>query len=95
MSSPEKQPTPAAANTPAEAPADTTLSARRLLVWVLAFVIGGVVSALVMVGTRIPLDATLLLSFINIPFLPLVAIPAGFFFVIWIDYFMGTKIVPD
>lgn len=74
---------------------DPTLNARRLLVWGLGFVTGVVVTALAMLATRIPLDGTLPISFLNIPMLPLTAIPAGLFFVIILDMFMGTRIVPD
>lgn len=74
---------------------DPTLNARRLLVWGLSFVTGVVVTALGMLATRIPLDATLPISFLQIPMLPLTAIPAGLFFVIILDVFMGTRILPD
>lgn len=74
---------------------DPTLNARRLLVWGLGLVTGVVVTALGMLATRIPLDAALPISFLNIPMLPLAAIPAGLFFVIILDIFMGTRIVPD
>lgn len=74
---------------------DPTLNARRLLVWGLSFVLGVAATGLAMLATRIPLDGTLPISFLNIPMLPLAAIPAGLFFVIILDIFMGTRIVPD
>lgn len=88
----ETQPAPESSES---ARPDPTLGPRRLLVWVIAFAIGSVATALGMIATDIPLDETLPISFLYIPLLPLAAIPAGFFFLIWVDYFMGTQIVPD
>ncbi len=81
---------------------DNTLQARRILVWVLAVVLGGAVTAAsftfvpALWGKEpIPLDAVLLISFVNVPLLPLTALPVALLLLIWLDAFMGTKILPD
>ena len=81
---------------------DPTLGVRRLLAWVIAFALGGVATVVgfyvfpaVFGKPPVPLDALLPISVLNIPLLPLTALPFGLFFLIWIDYFMGTKILPD
>ena len=81
-----------------EATSDPSLGPRRLVAFIIAFVLGGVVIA---VAIRIflnadPFTATFPIAFLNdVPLLPLAALPMGFFFLIWLDYFMGTKIIPD
>ncbi|CAG0974450.1 hypothetical protein ANRL4_01481 [Anaerolineae bacterium] len=87
---------------PQEEKQDPTLNARRLLVWVVAFGVGAVISAVLFYvfpalfgKPSIPLDARLPISFVEVPLLPLCALPMGFFLVIWLDYFMGTQILPD
>ncbi len=96
---PDAQPVADAPETPAP---DPVLGARRLLVWVLGFVLGGLLAALsfaVFPGLfnkpAIALNATVPISVLELPLLPLVTLPLGFLCVIWLDYFMGTKILPD
>lgn len=96
---PDTQPV---ADTPETPAPDPILGARRLLVWVLGFVLGGVLAALSFVvfpglfnKPVIALDAVVPISTLDLPLLPLVTIPLGFLCVIWLDYFMGTKILPD
>lgn len=81
---------------------DTTLGVRRLLVLVISFGLGTLVSLAglwvfpALFGKpTMPLDAAVPISVLNIPLVPLAALPLGLFFMIWVDYFMGTKIVPD
>ena len=75
---------------------DPTLTARRLLAFVISFALGGVVVALaILFYLKTGLDATFPISTVEIPLLPIAALPMGLFFLIWIDYFMGTKIVVD
>lgn len=81
---------------------DPTLGPRRLLVVVLSFALGGVLTAVSMAvfpglfgKPPIPLDALLPISFVEVPLLPLAALPFGLLVMIWLDYFMGTKIVVD
>jgi len=82
--------------------ADPTLGARRLLVVVISFAVGFALSAAGFVvfpalfnKPAVPFDALLPISILNVPLLPLTTLPVGLLFMIWIDYFMGTKIVPD
>jgi hypothetical protein len=75
--------------------ADPTLGPRRLLVMAISAVLGVVSTALGLLAIRAPLDATFLVAFVELPVIVLAAIPMYFFFLIWVDYFMGTKIVPD
>jgi hypothetical protein len=90
---------PAASATPDETgkPAeDRSLMARRVLVWVLSFVIGAVVTALCQIFLlRVGLDVTFPLSSWEVNLLLFATIPMGFFILIWLDYFMGTRILPD
>ena len=81
-----------------EPAADPSLGPRRLVAFIIAFVLGAVVIG---VAIRIflnadPITATFPIAFLNdVPLLPLATLPMGFFFLIWLDYFMGTKIIPD
>ncbi len=81
---------------------DPTLGARRLLVLVVSFALGFVLSAAALVvfpavfnKPQVPFDAVVPISVLQLPLLPLATIPTGLLVMIWIDYFMGTKIVPD
>lgn len=75
---------------------DRTLTARRLLVWAISFALGGAVSALIMIFLlRVELSVAVPISNYQVPLLPLVTIPMGLLFMIWIDYFMGTRIVAE
>lgn len=81
---------------------DPTLGARRLLVLILSLILGVAGTAGGMYGFPVlfgkapmPIDAQVPISVLEIPLLLLGAIPFGLFFMIWLDYFMGTKIVRD
>ncbi|HRE48267.1 MAG TPA: hypothetical protein PLD47_11120 [Aggregatilineales bacterium] len=93
-----------APNTPAETPEkqDTTLNARRILIWVVSIALSLPAAAsmffilpAIFGKPFIPLNARLPISFVEIPLLPLCMIPMAFFLLIWLDYFTGTKILPD
>jgi hypothetical protein len=99
MTNAQQPPADAGTATPKQ---DPTLRARQLLAWVISFAVGGIGSAAgfyILPGIFgkpiIPLTARLPISFVEIPLLPLAALPAGLFVLIWVDYFMGTKILPD
>ncbi len=77
-----------------EAP-DVALNARRLLAWALAIITGGALTVVTFLATNIPLDSTLLISFVEVPFLPLAGLPMVLLCFIWVDYFLGTRILPD
>jgi hypothetical protein len=92
-------PTPAAETKP-----DPTLRPRQIMVWVISFVLSLVFGALILQvivpaiwpnNGRIPLNATIPISFLDLPLLPLMAIPLTLFFVIWIDYFFHARVVND
>jgi hypothetical protein len=75
---------------------DPTLIPRRAVAWALAAVLGGSVVALVIrFYLRTELNATVPISFIEVPLLPLTAIPMTFFFVIWTDKLFNAKIIND
>jgi hypothetical protein len=83
-------------NGTAEPTQDRTLTARRALVFVLSFALGAIVVALgIIFYLRTGLDATFPISSVEVPLWPIATLPMGFFFMIWLDYFMGTKIVVD
>jgi hypothetical protein len=74
---------------------DASLNARRLLTWAISAGTGVVLTIIVLLLVNIPLDATLLISFVEVPFLPLAALPMVLLCFIWVDYFLGTRILPD
>ncbi len=75
---------------------DPTLGPRRLLAVVISLVLGAVVVALgIFLILKTDLGATFPISDREVPLWPLATIPMALFFLIWIDYFMGTKIVVD
>ena len=75
---------------------DSTLGARRLLAVILSFVLGGIVVALlIFFWLKTDLAATFPISTIELPLWPIATLPMALFFLIWIDYFLGTKIVVD
>ncbi len=75
---------------------DPTLGVRRLLAVVISFVLGGgVVALLILFYLKTDLGATFPISVVEVPLWPIATLPMGLFFLIWIDYFMGTKIVVD
>jgi hypothetical protein len=76
--------------------ADPTLTARRIAAFVIAFALGlGTVGLGMIFVLKTTLGATVPLSFLELPLLPLAGLPLGFFFLIWVDYFMHTKLIPD
>ncbi|HVO72047.1 MAG TPA: hypothetical protein VMT24_18485 [Aggregatilineaceae bacterium] len=79
-----------------EAQTDRTLTTRRVIAFGLAIALGLITSALgILLILKAGLDATVPISFVEIPLLPLAALPLTFFFLIWVDYFMKTNILPD
>jgi|SRR5579859_6227358 len=77
---------------------------RRLLAWVLSavlalatsiFILQVVVVAIWPNNGAIRLDSQVQISFLNINLLALLMIPMTLFFVIWVDYFLHTKILND
>jgi hypothetical protein len=88
---------PAGSSAPdAASAADRTLRARQLLVVVLSFAIGGAITAIAQITLlRVDLSVTFPVSSWEVPLIIAATIPMGFFVMIWLDYFMGTKILPD
>ncbi|MEP7285330.1 MAG: hypothetical protein ABI947_06135 [Chloroflexota bacterium] len=80
-----------------ESTQDSTLGTRRLVAFIISIVLGTAtigIGEIVLLHTN--LAAAFPIAFIpEVPLLPLASIPMSFFFLIWIDYFMGTKIVVD
>src|SRR5579871_1221587 len=83
---------------------DKTLPGRRLLAWVVSAVLALATSIFILqVGVKliwpnngaIPLDAQVQISFLNINLLVLLMIPMTLFFVIWVDYFLHSKVLND
>ena len=83
-------------NGAAESTGDRTLGPRRALVVIISFVLGAVVVALgILFFLKTGLDATFPISSVELPLWPIATLPMALFFMIWLDYFMGTKIVVD
>ncbi len=77
-------------------PADPTLLPRRVLVWVLSVVIGGALVALtIKFFLKTELNATVPISFVEVPLLPLATLPMALFVMIWLDALFHTRIVND
>ena len=76
---------------------DPSLVGRRIVAFIISFALGGIVVALgIIFFLKTDLSASFPMAFIpNVPLFLVAGIPAGFFFLIWVDYFMGTKIIPD
>lgn len=76
---------------------DSSLVARRIVAFIISFVLGfAVVGAGIITFLKTDIWASFPMAFIpNVPLFIVAGIPAGFFFLIWVDYFMGTKIIPD
>ena len=76
---------------------DSSLVARRIVAFIVSFALGGAAVAAGMIFyLKTDLSASFPMAFIpNVPLFLVAGIPAGFFFLIWVDYFMGTKIIPD
>jgi hypothetical protein len=88
--------TPAVNESPARK-RDPTLTRRRVAAIVMSIVFGAVCVALAILFylKTDPLTATLPIGALNIPLWPLATIPMSLFFLIWIDYFLGTWIIAD
>ena len=94
----------ATATPPADAKPDPTIQPRQILVWVISAVLA-VITAIVLLQVvvpaiwpnngRIPLNASIPISFLDLPLLPVMIIPLTLFFVIWVDYFFHAKVVND
>jgi hypothetical protein len=85
-------------NGSAEEKRDPTLRLRRLVAFILSFALGALTVALLEIFVlKVPaFSASFPIAFIpEVPLWPLVTLSMGFFFLIWIDYFMGTGILPD
>jgi hypothetical protein len=78
-------------------PQDRSLGLRRLIAFIIAFILGFVsVSLVTIFYLKTGLDASFPIAFIpDVPLVPLATLPMGLFFLIWVDYFMGTGIVVD
>ncbi len=75
---------------------DPSLVGRRIVAFIISFALAAaVVAAGIIFYLKTDLTASFPMAFVNVPLLPIAALPAGFFFLIWVDYFMGTKIIPD
>jgi hypothetical protein len=82
----------------AEPTADSMLGPRRLIAFAISIILGmAVVAVGILAWLKTDLGATIPLSglFPVVPLWPLAGLPMSLFFLIWIDYFMGTKIVVD
>jgi hypothetical protein len=86
--------TPAANEPPAPA-RDPGLTARRVVAFAASTVLGAAAVALaIRLYLKVDLLApTLPFIFLNIPLWLVATIPMALFFLIWIDYFMGTRII--
>lgn len=79
------------------------LTIRRIIVWTVSMVLGFVVGYLIItVGfnalpafTSVQKPAGVTIEEYGILYFLFTAVPIGFVFVIWLDYFMDTKILPD
>jgi hypothetical protein len=75
---------------------DSNLGLRRLIAAVIAFTLAAVVVAAgIILYLKTGLNATFPISDREVPLWPLATLPMGLFFLIWLDYFMNTKIVVD
>lgn len=90
------KPTTAATSDEDKPKSDPALFARRAMVWVLSALVAGTVCALVIkFFLKTELTATVPISFVEVPLLPLAAFPLTLFFMIWFDYFLKTRILND
>lgn len=90
QTTPSKQPDQAAPTK------DPTLTPRRLLVAFLSLGLGVLITAFVITNVlKADLFATEPISNWEIPVLVLAAIPVSLLVLLWLDYFMGTKLLPD
>ncbi|RMG80080.1 MAG: hypothetical protein D6712_18670 [Chloroflexi bacterium] len=81
----------------------SSLTLRRLFVWVISFVLGfGTAYLIITVGfdllplfTSVQKPAGVTIAEYGIIYFLVTAVPLGFVYVTWLDYFMDTKILPD
>jgi hypothetical protein len=76
----------------------SSLAVRRLIVWGVSFAFGFVISwAIVVVGFPIlkPVAAGMTIADYGTIYFLVTMVPISLVFVIWLDKFMGTKILPD
>jgi hypothetical protein len=76
----------------------SSLTVRRLIVWLVSLALGFVVSwLLVVVGFPIikPESAGITLERYGTGYFLVTMVPIALIFVTWLDRFMGTKILPD
>jgi len=76
----------------------SSLTIRRIVVWIVSMILGGVVSWLI-ITVAFPIlkpEATgiTIAKYGTIYFL-VTAVPIGLIFVVWLDLLMDTKILPD
>jgi hypothetical protein len=76
----------------------SSLAVRRLIVWGVSFALGFVISwAIVVIGFPIlkPVAAGMTIADYGTIYFLVTMVPISLVFVIWLDKFMGTKILPD
>lgn len=75
----------------------SSLTVRRLTVWVVSFVLGFVVSLLIISGFPIILPSAQSVSIqeYGTMYFLVTMVPISLVFVIWLDAVMGTRILPD
>lgn len=75
----------------------SSLTVRRLIVWVVSFVLGFVVSLLIITAFPIILPSAQSVSIqeYGTMYFLVTMVPIALVFVIWLDAVMGTKILPD
>lgn len=75
----------------------SSLTVRRLIVWVVSFALGFVISVLIITGFPIILPSARSVSIqeYGTMYFLVTMVPISLVFVIWLDAVMGTKILPD
>ena len=75
----------------------SSLAVRRLIVWVVSFVLGFVVSVLILAAFPIILPSARSVSIQEYGYIYFLVtmVPIALVFVIWLDAVMGTQILPD
>lgn len=76
----------------------SSLAVRRLIVWAVSMVLGFVIAWLIItVGFPLvkPESAGTTIAKYGIQYFIATAVPIGIIFVIWLDRFMDTRIMPD
>lgn len=76
----------------------SSLTIRRIIVWVVSMILGFVIGALVVVvGLPLlkPESAGITIADFGPIYYLVMSFPIGLVFVVWFDHFMNTKILPD